>query len=132
MHRRLIVLFPFFALAVFVACTAQESPPPDIPDEPTATPVPGTPPTPTPIPVPVSATIIETYTVRYGDTLGAIAARYDLSIEDLMRLNGLTNPNALQIGQVLKIPVQVTRAAPGDFGSYFQRIGAPGCVRSSA
>lgn len=115
MHRRLIALYTLFALAVFVACTAPEPPSPDIPDEPTATPVLGTPPSPTPIPVPVSTTIIETYTVRYGDTLGAIAARSDLSIEDLMRLNGLTNPNALQIGQVLKIPVQVTRAAPADF-----------------
>lgn len=65
-------------------------------------------------PTPLAATILERYTVRSGDTLGAISARYDVSVDELMRLNGLTNPNALQLGQVLKIPVVVTRGAPGE------------------
>ncbi|MCX7838380.1 MAG: LysM peptidoglycan-binding domain-containing M23 family metallopeptidase [Anaerolineae bacterium] len=65
-------------------------------------------------PTPPAATILERYTVRAGDTLGAIAARYDVSIDELMRLNGLTNPNTLHIGQVLKVPVIVTRGAPGE------------------
>jgi murein DD-endopeptidase MepM/ murein hydrolase activator NlpD len=65
-------------------------------------------------PTPPSATIFDRYIVRYGDTLGAISARYDISIDDLMRLNGITNPNTLQIGQQLKIPVVVTRGAPGE------------------
>ena len=115
MHCRLTGLFSLFAIVTLVACAAPEPPSPDAPDEPTTTPIPLTSTTLTPIPAPVSTTIVETYTVRYGDTLGAIAARYDLSIEDLMRLNGLTNPNALQIGQVLKIQLQVTRGAPADF-----------------
>jgi LysM repeat protein len=65
-------------------------------------------------PTPFSVTITERYTVRSGDTLGAISARFDISIDDLMKINGITNPNTLQIGQVLKIPVVVTRGAPGD------------------
>lgn len=65
-------------------------------------------------PTPLAVTVIERYTVRYGDTLGAISAHFDVSIDDLMKINGLTNPNALQIGQQLKIPVIVTRAAPSD------------------
>ncbi|MDE3090996.1 MAG: LysM peptidoglycan-binding domain-containing protein [Chloroflexota bacterium] len=66
-------------------------------------------------PTPVSTTIIEYYTVRNGDTLSGISQQYDISVDDLMRLNGLADPNALQIGQILKITVQVSRTAPGDF-----------------
>lgn len=72
-----------------------------------ATPHP-TPPTPTP----VSVTIYERYTVRPGDTLSGISLRFDISLDELMRVNGLTNANALQINQSLKIPVVVSRVAP--------------------
>ncbi len=63
---------------------------------------------------PVSTTIIENYTVRNGDTLSAISQQNDISVDDLMRLNGLADPDALKIGQTLKIAVQVSRAAPAD------------------
>lgn len=65
-------------------------------------------------PTPPSAALLDRYTVRAGDTLGAISARFDVALDELMRLNGITNPNALQIGQQLKIPVVVTRGAPGE------------------
>lgn len=68
----------------------------------------------TPSPTPTSTAIIERYTVRPGDTLSGISQRFDISVEDLMKLNGLTDPNALKIGQSLKITTQVTRAAPAD------------------
>lgn len=45
------------------------------------------------------------YTVQPGDTLSNIAARYDVSLEDLMAANGLTDPNILAVGQELIIPV---------------------------
>jgi LasA protease len=70
--------------------------------------------TPSWTPTPPAATILERYTVRAGDTLGAIAARYDVPVDELMRLNGLGNPNNLYIGQVLKVPIVVTRGAPGE------------------
>ena len=45
------------------------------------------------------------YTVQEGDTLGVIAQTYRISIEDLMVANGLSDPNVLQVGQTLVIPV---------------------------
>lgn len=54
----------------------------------------------------------EQITVREGDTLEAIALRYGTSIEALARLNGLADPNVLQVGQQLRLPGQASQAAP--------------------
>ena len=43
-----------------------------------------------------------TYKVAEGDTLYSIARKNDLSVEDLMKLNGLEN-NTLRLGQTLKL-----------------------------
>ena len=45
-----------------------------------------------------------TYTVQAGDTLGKIALRYGTTVAALLKLNGLTNPDVLAIGQKLKVP----------------------------
>ncbi len=45
-----------------------------------------------------------TYQVKEGDTLGAISVQFGVSVEDIMTVNGLTDPNALSIGQILNIP----------------------------
>lgn len=45
-----------------------------------------------------------TYTVRAGDTLGAIARRYNTTVATLAELNGITNPNLIDVGQALTIP----------------------------
>jgi len=45
------------------------------------------------------------YEVKPGDTLGSIALDYDVSVEDIMAANGLTDPNALSVGQLLVIPI---------------------------
>jgi LysM repeat protein len=44
------------------------------------------------------------YTVKVGDTLSAIARRYNTSAKALMVANGIKDPTRLGIGQVLKIP----------------------------
>ena len=44
----------------------------------------------------------EVYTVKKGDTLYGIAQKFNLSVDELKKLNGLTN-NTLSIGQKLKI-----------------------------
>lgn len=78
----------------------------------TATPTATVEPEDTPEPTPTQGPIYITYTVQPGDTLGAVSARFNLSVEELMRANGLTNPNSLQVGQVLKIPAFVEKVGP--------------------
>jgi len=45
-----------------------------------------------------------TYTVLENDTLSDIASQYHVSVDALMSANGITDPNMLQIGQILVIP----------------------------
>lgn len=52
---------------------------------------------------PITSTGAQAYTVRYGDTLSAIASRYGTSISALASLNGISNPNWIYPGQVLKL-----------------------------
>lgn len=52
------------------------------------------------------------YTVRSGDTLYAIARRYNTTIEAIVELNNIANPNLIYTGEVLRIPVE------GDYTSY--------------
>ena len=47
-----------------------------------------------------------TYTVKRGDTLGAIARRYRTTTAQIMKLNKLKNANKLREGQRLRIPVR--------------------------
>ncbi len=44
------------------------------------------------------------YSVKKGDMVGEIAARYDLSQDSIISVNRLRNTRTLQIGQLLKIP----------------------------
>ncbi len=46
----------------------------------------------------------KTYTIREGDTLGAIAIKFGVSESALLRANGLNDPHRLSIGQKLAIP----------------------------
>lgn len=52
------------------------------------------------------------YQVLPGDTLGDIANRFDVSVDDLLELNGLSDANQLGSGQVLFIPLDSTPALP--------------------
>lgn len=44
-----------------------------------------------------------TYTVKSGDTLTSIAAKYGTSVAALVRLNDIKNKNLIYVGQILKI-----------------------------
>lgn len=44
------------------------------------------------------------YVIRQGDTLGAIAASFNVSVQDVLRLNPDINPRRLAIGQIICIP----------------------------
>ncbi len=45
-----------------------------------------------------------TYVVQPGDTLLGLARRYGTTVDELVRWNGITNPNLLRIGQRLEVP----------------------------
>ena len=60
-------------------------------------------PQPTPVPAPAPAPFGDTYIVRPGDTLAAIAQRYGTTLAALAAVNGLPNPNFIWVGQVLKM-----------------------------
>ncbi len=53
-------------------------------------------------PMPNVAT--ETYIVRKGDTLSQLAVDFDTTTAELVRLNGLANPDVLYVGQELAVP----------------------------
>jgi LysM repeat protein len=46
----------------------------------------------------------ETYRVKSGDTLTAIAARFGTTTQVLVDLNEMADPSKLKIGQILKLP----------------------------
>ncbi len=47
-------------------------------------------------------------TVKSGETLSDIAARYGVSMNSLMRLNGIRNSDHVEAGQTLRLPGSVT------------------------
>ena len=69
---------------------------------------------------PVQSNNSSYYTVRYGDTLGGIAYRYGTTWQNLQRLNGLSNPNLLYVGQKLTINV---RNRPTNLNTYVVKYG---------
>ena len=44
------------------------------------------------------------YTVQSGDSLSAIAAHFNVDMWDIVRANGIADPNVINVGQVLTIP----------------------------
>ncbi|MDH4335471.1 MAG: LysM peptidoglycan-binding domain-containing protein [Chloroflexota bacterium] len=55
--------------------------------------------------------------VRHGDTLSQIAVTQGVSVAELMRLNGIVNPNRIQVGQRILVappsdPAPLTPSAP--------------------
>jgi hypothetical protein len=45
-----------------------------------------------------------TYQVKEGDTLGALATQFNVSVADLLMVNNLDDPDSLYIGQIIYIP----------------------------
>ena len=88
----------------YSVATSTPAPTKEIIIQTTQTPPPATPTptiitaTPTPTQVPITY-----YTVQPGDTLEKIAQEHDLNWLQLANYNQLSNPNSLQIGQIIKI-----------------------------
>ncbi len=62
------------------------------------------------------------YSVRSGDTLGGIAARYHTSWQHLASYNHISNPNVIYVSETICIPGQVTF----HHGRYGSGSGSPG------
>ncbi len=66
------------------------------------TPTPTVPPTPTPTPPPTPTP--KTHRVRPGDYLSVIAEFYGVTMDEILSLNSIPDPNSLLVGQVLILP----------------------------
>ena len=65
-----------------------------------------------------SSTLVTTYTVQSGDTLSEIAARYGTTVNELISLNGISNPNLIYPGEVLRIPGRVSESSSSSLTIY--------------
>lgn len=54
-------------------------------------------------PAATHAAIPKAYTVKAGDTLSEIALRYHTSVEQLVQLNQISNPNLIRVGQRIRL-----------------------------
>lgn len=62
--------------------------------------------------VPLGYQVPEQYTVQAGDTLTAIANRYDLNIDDIANWNGLGRNSGLRAGQRLTLSAEAAKSTP--------------------
>lgn len=60
------------------------------------------------------------YTVKAGDTLSGIAAKYGTTYQTLAAYNGISNPNKISVGQKIKIP---GGSSGGGTGTYTVKSG---------
>lgn len=77
------------------------------PEQPEESPAPGPEEEPEPGPEPPPSpndSVIE-YTVVAGDNLSKIARKHSVTMEAIVKANGIANPDLIEVGDVLKIPV---------------------------
>jgi LysM repeat protein len=91
----LLILAPNFLGGIGAPGVPTPSPTPLVTAPPTA------PPTPSPTPEPTTVT----HTIQPGDTLFGISVQYGVTVEQILAANPqVTNPNLIQVGQVIVIP----------------------------
>ena len=88
------------ATAAPTTARATEPPTPTATATPAATATDAVPTTPTTTATPAATE----YTVQPGDTLGAIAAQFGLTAEELAAFNDLADPDLIDVGAVLRLP----------------------------
>lgn len=102
------VLITVLAIYLVMGVQGSGSVGPDATRDRGGSPTPFVSPTPTPSPSPSPVT----YTVKSGDSLFTIAKHYGITVDQIACFNAITDPNILQVGQVLAIP-EDTYACPG-------------------
>ena len=81
-----------------------------VPNQPYFTPTPDAPRT-----LPTPRANEEYYTVQFGDSLAGIASKFNVELSLLIEGNDLPDPDILEVGQVITIPVPVIGAESSDF-----------------
>lgn len=69
-------------------------------------------PTPTPLPTGLPRGAILNYVVQCGDTLEIIAGKFNSTGDDIAKLNNIKDPTSIQIGQTLKVRVNIATPTP--------------------
>lgn len=59
------------------------------------------------------------YTVQPGDILSVVAEQFGVSVDDIMALNNMTDPDHIEVGEQLRIPqpgevIPTTSTLPAD------------------
>ena len=57
---------------------------------------------------------LQAYQVSAGETLGEIAFAYDITLEELLALNGLTDPDSIGAGATIFVPISVQSTPNGE------------------
>lgn len=74
----------------------------------------------------------KTYTVKKGDTLSEIAKKNNTTVRALANLNNIKNPNAISIGQVIRLPVQIAATGNKTYQDKPKAVESKKSERSSA
>ncbi|WP_252237009.1 phage tail tip lysozyme [Clostridium sp. CH2] len=64
-----------------------------------------------------------TYTVKSGDTLSGIAVKFGVTVAQLQAWNGISNPNKISVGQVLKVKADAPPTPPTGGDTYTVKSG---------
>jgi hypothetical protein len=83
-------------------------------------------PTETPIPSDMPRGTIVEYTVKTGDTIQSIVSRFNSTSDQIIALNDLKDANAINAGQLLKVPVNIATPTPTVAPSSTKAITTPG------
>ncbi len=74
---------------------------------------------------PAAATTSATHTVKAGESLSQIAAKYSMKSSDLASANAITNPDRIYVGQVLKVSGMEGFVCPVPGATFFNDWGFP-------
>ncbi len=92
------VLFALVVAACGTTDTASNEPLPPIRTTTSTTTIPGT---------TLPAGVRQFYTIKSGDSLAAIAAATGVTVQSIIELNNIADPDAIQAGQTIEIPAGI-------------------------
>jgi LysM repeat protein len=80
---------------------------------------------PTETPIALTDKGIKDYYVKLGETLAIIASKFNTTVDAIKKENKLTDENAIQAGQLLKIPVNIVTPTPTRAATITNTPGGP-------